>query len=441
MAVRRNPRYVVIVFLAVVSIILFQGVSDIHDSRDGYSKPPQTVKFRPSSFDWTLVREHFPINGPLTTMPNSTPRQLPNVQHKFPRRTDHGVVQKRRAAVLKAFVKSWTAYKNNAWSWDEVQPVSGKGVNTFGGWAASMVDSLDTLWIMGLHDEFHFAAEAAAQLDWANTTDTSANLFETTIRHLGGLLSAYDLSGQEALLKKAKELGDMLYMAFDTPNRMPGFWLSFEDARNGRQIAGTHEPSACPTSLSLEFIRLAQLTGEIKYYDAVDRVRAFIEGIQDKSRLPGMWPREFNFRTGDMFSETTFTIGALADSLYEYLPKTFIITGGLEESYETMYRKAMDTITQHTLFRPMLPDNNDILFAGTTYVRNGGPELDPEGQHLSCFAGGMYLLGGKTFGIEEHLDIGERLTRGRSPTMRRHIEIPYKGPLDIILEAYRLAVI
>lgn len=73
-----------------------------------------------------------------------------------------------------------------------------------------------------LYDDFYQAAQFAAQLDWANTTETSANLFETTIRHLGGLLSAYDLSGEPALLDKAKELGDMLYMAFDTPNRLPG---------------------------------------------------------------------------------------------------------------------------------------------------------------------------------------------------------------------------
>lgn len=420
MAVRRTPRYVILVILAIAAVLLFQSFAPLHDdyypAEQYYSGSHRRVHFRPSSFDWALVEERFPVETPFTPLPQGTPKTLPKVQAKFASRKDDGVTKQRREAVSKAFLKSWTAYKDNAWWWDEVQPVSGRGINTFGGWAATMVDSLDTLWIMGLHDEFYLAAEAAAQLDWANTTATSANLFETTIRHLGGLLSAYDLSGQDALLKKARELGDMLYMAFDTPNRMPGFWLSFENARNGRQVAGTHDPSACPASLSLEFTRLAQLTGEAKYYDAVDRVRAFIESIQDKSQLPGMWPREFNFRTGDLSSETTFTIGALADSLYEYLPKNYIITGGLEASYETMYRKAMDTITQHTLFRPMLPDNEDILFAGTTYVRSGRPDLDAEGQHLSCFAGGMYLLGGKTFGIEEHLKIGERLTRGKSPT-------------------------
>lgn len=73
-----------------------------------------------------------------------------------------------------------------------------------------------------LYDDFYQAAQVAVELDWANTTETAANLFETTIRHLGGLLSAYDLSGENALLLKAIELGDMLYMAFDTPNGMPG---------------------------------------------------------------------------------------------------------------------------------------------------------------------------------------------------------------------------
>lgn len=39
-------------------------------------------------------------------------------------------------------------------------------------------------------------------------------------------------------------------------------------------------------------------------------------------------------------------------------------------------------------------------------------EFVPEGQHLTCFAGGMFGLGGKLFDIEKHVDIGERLARG-----------------------------
>jgi mannosyl-oligosaccharide alpha-1,2-mannosidase len=301
---------------------------------------------------------------------------------------------------------------------DELTPVSGGGKTTFGGWAATLVDSLDTLWIMDLTDDFHDAAAAAAQLDWANTTDTAANVFETTIRYLGGLLGAYDLSREPALLEKAQELGNMLYMAFDTPNRMPGFWMNFEDAKNGRQTAGTHDPSASPCSLSLEFTRLALLTGDAKFYDAIARITDFLERTQSQSQLPGIWPKLINFKDLTVDKESSFTMGALADSLYEYLPKMSALLGGRMQlpSYEKMYRAAMATAKQHLLFRPMVAkddeEGRDALFIGDAYVHSDTVDRVPDGQHLSCFAGGMFGLGGKLFDIPDHVAIGERLARG-----------------------------
>ncbi|CAM9675599.1 unnamed protein product, partial [Hapterophycus canaliculatus] len=43
------------------------------------------------------------------------------------------------------------------------------------------------------------------------------NVFETTIRVLGGLLASYHLSGEGALLLKAEDLGRRLSEAFDSP--------------------------------------------------------------------------------------------------------------------------------------------------------------------------------------------------------------------------------
>lgn len=45
----------------------------------------------------------------------------------------------------------------------------------------------------------------------------NVNVFETTIRVLGGLLAAYHLSSEEALLAKATDLGLRLAKAFDSP--------------------------------------------------------------------------------------------------------------------------------------------------------------------------------------------------------------------------------
>lgn len=265
---------------------------------------------------------------------------------------------------------------------------------------------------MDLKDDFYEAAAAAVTIDYSKSQDTSCNYFETTIRHLGGLLGAYDLSKETALLEKAVELGDMLYMAYDTPNRMPGFWLDFQDAKTGQQFAGTRDPSAAVASSSLEFSRLTQLTGDNKYYDAINRVTQVLDNWQNRTDLPGMWPTYFDLRDMELNSDNSFTISGLADSIYEYLPKTFAILGGLEPVYEKLYRGAMNTIVENILFRPKLPDQADILFPGNVWVTDQEPSLTAESQHLACFAGGMFGLGGKLFQIPEHVAIGEKLTKG-----------------------------
>lgn len=236
-------------------------------------------------------------------------------------------------------------------------------------------------------------------------------MFETNIRHLGGLLAAYDLSQEPALLAKAVELGHMLYAGFDTPNHLPPFWLDFEKAKAGELVAEEHQISAAVGSFSLEFTRLSQITGDSKYYDAITHVTKVFTEHQAATPLPGMWPAHINARDGT-FAETSFTLGALADSLYEYLPKMYYLLGGLDQYYEKSYKDSMKTAIEHLLFRPMLPDNANILVAGSATVEEGNTKLVPQGQHLSCFTGGMFALGGKLFSLPEHVDIGSKLTDG-----------------------------
>ena len=83
-------------------------------------------------------------------------------------------------------------------------------------------------------------------------------------------------------------------------------------------------------SLQLEFTRLAQITRNDKYFDAVQRVMNELEKWQDKTVLPGMWPSMVDATKYNQSCllgspwegmDETFTLGALADSTYEYLPK------------------------------------------------------------------------------------------------------------------------
>ena len=96
---------------------------------------------------------------------------------------------------------------------------------------------------MGFHEEFWEAASAAISIDFSKSTDETVNIFETTIRYLGGFLAAFDLSGELTLLDKAVEVGEMLLVAFDTPNHMPITRWKWEQAaqrpsaRDSRQYA------------------------------------------------------------------------------------------------------------------------------------------------------------------------------------------------------------
>ncbi|KAF4861186.1 putative mannosyl-oligosaccharide alpha-1,2-mannosidase 1B [Colletotrichum siamense] len=411
MATRRQRRSIIIGAI-LFGFLLFNTLqpSD-HRPRPKYGNIP----IAQSSYDWASHQHKYAIAPEsMHHLPTEPPKELPRVQFTPSAKRgqpNDATSDSRRAAVRETFVRSWESYKKYAWEYDELTPVSAKGKNTFGGYAATLVDALDTLWIMDLHDEFGLALASIAKIDWDNTVETSVNVFETTIRHLGGLLSAYDLSGEPVLLAKAIQLGDMLYAAFDTPNRMPPFWLDFKAAKSGELIAGTNDPSASPCSLSLEFTRLSQLTGEPKYFDAIERVKLFLERTQHESQLPGMWPALINFRDESVVNHNEFTLGALADSLYEYIPKMYALLGGTDPAYEKMYRDAMKIAQQHLLFRPMLPGGEDILFPGTAFVENG-VRRNPESQHLSCFVGGMFGLGGKLFGIKEHVGLAKRLARG-----------------------------
>jgi mannosyl-oligosaccharide alpha-1,2-mannosidase len=381
-----------------------------------------TWKYTPSTFDWGSRPQTNPVDETtMTRLPEGTPRQLPSIQHAFSNdelsKSHNKTQRERRDAVRKAAKRSWRTYRDHAWGRDEVAPQTRIGKDTFAGWGATLVDSLDTLWIMGMKKDFRDAVRHVATIDWNNATSRHCSLFETNIRYLGGLLSAYDLSQEKVLLDKAIELGDMLHAGFDTPNHMPANSFDFEPAKEGKLVPGSNEASAAAGSLSLEFTRLSQLTGDPKYYHAIDGVKKELERTQDSTNLPGMWPVFVDLKNSFFTGGTSFSLGASSDSAYEYLAKMHVLLGGLDPAYEKLHTKAMATAKKHVLFRPMLPDLSpatppDILFSGTVLSNGKIVELQPEVQHLGCFAGGMFALGGRLFSQDDHVQIGEQLARG-----------------------------
>lgn len=354
-------------------------------------------------------------------LPTAEPKDIPRIQTTFqPESEDRKAWRtKRQQEVKSAFVKSWKAYEKYAWLQDEVTPISGGSRQTFGGWGATLVDALDSLLIFGMDADIDKAVGALKGIDFTRASHGMLNVFETTIRYLGGMLSAYDLSDGRypILLEKATELGDMLYAAFDTPNRMPIMrWYWENTALRFPAEAASLTLSAEIGSLTLEFTRLAQLTGDSKYYDAIQRISDELERQQDLTYLPGLWPITFDAKEKNFTIDRTFTLGGMADSLYEYLSKEYLMLGGNKLQYRTMYEKFADTAKKHLLFRPMIPDSKrELLIAGTTrrtIYGNNEFKLDAEGQHLTCFLGGVYAVGSKIFNRPDDLVVAKKLVDG-----------------------------
>ena len=375
---------------------------------------PGTDEFGGVRIHWRKTPKRYPVNDPIP-LPSAEPEIFPPVQHAFGFESpaEKFTREERLAAVRKSFLHTWEGYKSNAWMQDELRPISGGHYTSFGGWAATLVDSLDTLWIMGMKNDFERAVKAAADIDFTTTETDQLNVFETTIRYLGGFLGGYDISNGQysVLLEKATQLGEILYCAFDTPNHMPVTRWYWKRALMMAQEAKDTAVIAEVGSLTLEFTRLAQLTGDAKYYDAVARITTAFEHA--RTSIPGLWPTLMNVKALT-FKYNAYTFGGMADSLYEYLPKEYMLLGGTNKQYRRMYDRALLAAKQYIFFRPMIPDNNDILISGNAHYdeRLKLIQREPQGQHLGCFTGGMVALGAKVFNHDEDLAIARKLVDG-----------------------------
>ena len=218
------------------------------------------------------------------------------------------------ADVRAEFQWAWQGYVAKAWGKDEINPVSGTSRSFFiegHDLGLSLVEALDTLWIMGLDAEFQ------AGVDWVKSSldfnvDGEAQVFETNIRLVGGLLSAHLACSDPVLLAKARDLADRLMKAFDaSPHGLPWRYVNLKtgavrDPETNLAEIGTY---------ITEFGMLGRLTGDDRYFKAAKR--AMKHALDRRSKL-GLMAANIDARTGEYISRSA-SIDVYADSFYEYL--------------------------------------------------------------------------------------------------------------------------
>jgi hypothetical protein len=192
----------------------------------------------------------------------------------------------KRAAVVGAFRHAWKGYEDYSWGRDTLKPITKTGEDWFG-LGLTLIDGLDTMWLMGMTEEFARARAWVATRLEPRLTKKPVNLFETTIRVLGGLLSAHALSGDPIFLAKAVELGERLLPAFATPSGIP---FSDVDLATGRASSPAGRSSLAEvTTVQMEFKYLAFLTNRSDFYDVAHAVSEKVALLPKEDGLAPMF--------------------------------------------------------------------------------------------------------------------------------------------------------
>ncbi|XP_045081661.1 endoplasmic reticulum mannosyl-oligosaccharide 1,2-alpha-mannosidase-like isoform X3 [Coregonus clupeaformis] len=304
----------------------------------------------------------------------------------------------RLEAVRDAFRHAWKGYKEFAWGQDELRPIS-KSYGEWFGLGLTLIDALDTMWILNLKEEFEEAKTwVSTELSFNKNVDV--NLFESTIRILGGLLSTYHLTGDTLFLDKAKDIGTRLMPAFNTPSKIP-----YSDVNIGKGTA--HPPRwtsdstvAEVTSIQLEFRELSRLTQDTRYQAAVDEVMQKVHKLEGKQ--DGLVPMFINTNSGQFTHLGVFTLGARADSYYEYLLKQWIQGGKKETELLEDYLQALEGVKKNLLKKS---SPNRLTFVGELSHGQFSPKMD----HLVCFLPGTLALGVHHGLPADHMELAKQL--------------------------------
>ncbi|KAF5295497.1 hypothetical protein FQR65_LT10485 [Abscondita terminalis] len=305
----------------------------------------------------------------------------------------------RQLAVVEAFRHAWKGYKRFAWGHDHLKPIS-ESYHDWFGLGLTIVDSLDTMYMMGLKKEFSESREwVEAHLHFDKNRDV--NLFEVTIRVLGGLLSTFHLSGDKMFLNKAVDLADRLLPCFETPTGIPYSDINLFTSKAHAPKWSPDSSTSEVTTIQLEFKDLSRSTGIPKYEEAVSKVAHHIHTLEKKD---GLVPIFINANSGQFRMHSTITLGARGDSYYEYLLKQWIQTGKTVDYLRDDYIEGISGVQKHLAERTV---PNGYLFIGELLV--GGKDFKPKMDHLTCYLPGTLVLGVHHGMPESHMKLAEEL--------------------------------
>ncbi|XP_037026450.1 mannosyl-oligosaccharide alpha-1,2-mannosidase IA isoform X2 [Bradysia coprophila] len=313
----------------------------------------------------------------------------------------------KRDTVKEMMKHAWEYYKLYAWGKNELRPISKRphtgsifGTSDLG---ATIVDGLDTLYLMNLTKEFNEGKDWIARRFTLDNVSADLSVFETNIRYVGGLLACYAFTGDPMFKEKAQYVADKLLPAFQTPTGIPNALVNLKTgaSKNYGWASGGSSILSEFGTLHLEFAYLSDITGNPVYRERVQNIRQILKDIE---KPKGLYPNYLNPKTGK-WGQQHMSLGALGDSFYEYLLKSWLQSGQTDDEAKEMYDEAMTAILKHMIVTSPggLIYTSDMKF----------DRLEHKMDHLACFSGGLFALGAQTLQNENskrYMEVGAGIT-------------------------------
>ncbi|KAH6916039.1 mannosidase [Coprinopsis sp. MPI-PUGE-AT-0042] len=313
----------------------------------------------------------------------------------------------RAERVKQAVQHAYRGYEDYAFPLDELRPVTGTGMSLYNGWGVTAFDSLDTLYLLGLEDEYNRALKLVERVDFRVVTNLKGTIpyFETVIRYLGGMLSAYALSKEPMLLRRAMDLADVLEPIFNSSSGLPLFEVNPKTNRSMGSKVGVLAEIA---SWQLEYTYLAKASGQKKYLDPVHNLNNIFYHA-NLSKTNGMLPIGWDIIKGvPATHESRVSVGAQADSTHEYLLKQYLLTAKTDKANLELYLHATNHILTNLLY---LSPNRQLLYVTDTRNTLEGETPSHVFEHLSCFLPGLLALGAHTLPLDKLSESGIDIAR------------------------------
>ena len=283
-------------------------------------------------------------------------------------------------SVKRELLHAWNGYKQYAWGHDDLLPVSKSWRDWYGKETVLMtaVDSVSTLAIMGADDEVKSTTDYIAK-NLAFDKDISVSNFEITIRILGGLVSAYQTTGDARLLAKADELATRLMPVFKSKTGMP---YRFVNLKTGA-VDGVQSNPAEIGTLILEWGTLAKLTKKPIYFETAKR--ALVALFEHRDKATGLVGQGIDVETGEWTNRSSH-IGGAIDSYYEYLLKCERLFGDRECG--DMYRASIGPVNKY-----VADEVDGALWYGRVDMSTGGRTGTTFGSLHAFFPGVLAMSG------------------------------------------------